>query len=308
MSLPSFLVIGPPKAGTTTIYRYLRSSDRVFVPSSKEPRFFNFWGEKIDENDPVNVNVIQSLGEYRGLFSSLENNYEERGDVSPTYLYDPDVPKKVHNLIPNVKVITVLRNPVERAFSHFTFAKQKGFEPEPTSFRTAIEEDTVRVNNFVRERPYVQIGFYWRHISRWLSFFPREKMKVMFFEDLKNEEEAFMRKMFHFLKVRPDFSLQGNVKYAKSGEPKIRLIHNVLSNPGPVAGCFKALLPERTLKTIRRIVDPVRTKLKNWNLEKPSLSTETYNELANVYEDDICQLEKEVDRDLSHWLEPSCSC
>ncbi len=299
MKLPNFLVAGVPKAGTTSLWKNLRQHPDVFLPKVKEPRFF------IDAPDGwVRSKRIETLDAYRSLFEPVTSETAV-GEVSPGYFPSQKAPGRIRETLGCPKVILVLRNPVERAFSHFVFSLQKGLEPETATFESAIEDETVRVGDSVRHRPYVYIGFYYQHLQRWTSLFNRSSIKLLFFEDLKDDEVAFTQEVYDFLDVDDSFEPDTGIKYAKSGIPRSRHLHSVLTDTGRLRTKVKRWCRDWILDDIRSLLSPFREKLKNWNLDKPELPDRQYRELAEQYRSDVHQLENEIGRNLSHWLEPS---
>ena len=299
MKLPNFLVAGVPKAGTTNLWKNLRQHPDVFLPKVKEPRFF------IDAPEGwVRSKQIGSLDSYRSLFEPATSE-AAIGEVSPGYFSSRKAPDRIRETLGHPKIILVLRNPVERAFSHFVFSLRKGLEPDMATFESAIENETVRVGDSVRHRPYVNIGFYYQHLQRWTSIFNRNSIKLLFFEDLKDDEVAFTQRVYDFLGVDDSFEPDIGVKYAKSGIPRSRRLHSALTEAGRLRMRLKRWCPDWILDVLRDLFDPFRAKLKNWNLDKPELPDRQYRELAEQYRSDVHQLENETERNLSHWLEPS---
>lgn len=128
----------------------------------------------------------------------------------------------------------------------------------------------------------------------------------MFFDDLKENEVSFTQSAYNFLGVDDSFVPQAGITRAKSGLPKSRRLHSLTSETGPLRESLKAWCPKWLLEEIRDVLAPAQTTVKNWNLEKPELPEKQYRELADRYQSDIYQLEKETGRDLSHWLAPTC--
>lgn len=294
MKLPNFLVIGAAKSGTTSLYEYLRQHPEVFLPDLKEPRFFAFEGEDIEDSDPVNRRTVTNLADYASLFEGAEG-YGAIGEVSPAYLPCAEAPERIHRHLGEVKLVALLREPVERAYSHFLFAVQKGFEPEGVTFEEAIREPTVRVGNRVRRRPYVSTGFYARHLERYYARFPADAIRVYLFEDLTDDPLAFARDVFEFLEVDRTFEPVGTTtRHAKSGIPRSRALHGALRGSKPLRAVARAMVPTA-------IRSRLRTKIVNLNLQKPPMPNGERAHLRRLYRDDIERLEDLLERDLSTW-------
>jgi len=292
MSQPDFILIGVTKGGSTSIYHYLRQHPDVFMPSLKEPRFFL----DIKEEDQTNKK-IKSIGEYKNLFSDAPSA-SVCGEATSGYFSSDVAPRAIKNTLDNPLFILVLRNPVERAFSHFTYAKQKSLEPNKASFESAIRDNKIKVRGKMRNRKYVESGFYYKHLMKWYSYFDEEKFLILLFDDLVSSPNEFVRKVYKFIGVGSEFTPEFKHKYAKSGVPKSNLIHNILRGTNKLRDGLKYILHESIVKGMKDI----KLSLKNWNLRKPKMKKSTYIKLANVYKKDIKKLEKEIDKDLSRWI------
>ena len=122
MTMPNFLIIGAMRAGTTSLYHYLKQHPQVYMSPVKEPRFFALEGEKPDPGRPTDERLmnhsITDIEAYRALFQAVSKE-TAIGEASPLYLYSPKAPERIRHYIPDAKLIAVLRDPVERAYSHF---------------------------------------------------------------------------------------------------------------------------------------------------------------------------------------------
>jgi hypothetical protein len=188
--LPDFLVIGAQKAGTTALYAYLRWHPGITGPSWKEVSFFDrhWWrGERW----------------YRGQFP-MRVQGRLVGEASPSYLFHPLAPERVRTLLPDVKLIALLRDPVARAYSHYQHEVALG--REPLSFADAIQAEEERMRGEVErltadprafsrawwDHTYVARGRYAEQLERWLAVFGRDRLLVVRTEDLgENPAETY---------------------------------------------------------------------------------------------------------------------
>ncbi|MCS3657834.1 sulfotransferase domain-containing protein [Salinibacter ruber] len=299
MNYPNFLIAGVPKSGTTTLWKNLCQHPNIFLPSLKEPHFF-----VTVPDDWARAKPVDTIDVYRSLFEPATSEAAV-GEASPGYFSSQEAPTRIRKVLGVPQIIFVFRNPIERAFSHFLFSLQNGLEPGSATFRSAIQNDTVQLANSVRHRPYVNIGYYYDHLQRWTSIFDRKAIKIMFFDDLNDDEVAFTQSVYDFLGVDDSFVPETGVAHAKSGLPKSRRLHSLVNSTGPLRRTLKAWCPEWLLQEIRGALTSARTTVKNWNLKKPALPEKQYRKLADRYQSDIYQLEKETGRDLSHWLSPT---
>jgi len=129
---PNFFIVGAQKAGTTTLYEYLKMTNGVYIPSVKEARFFHDNSKKKFEIPRVITDEVK----YLKLFSGVKDE-KAIGEASPSYLHDPESAELIHDKVPNAKIIIMLRDPVQRAFSQYLMRKTNG--KEKRSFHQVIE-------------------------------------------------------------------------------------------------------------------------------------------------------------------------
>ncbi len=282
MPLPNFMVIGAPKAGTTSLWHYVRQHPDVFPGGHKEPGYF--WSGKIYKD-----NKAQTLESYQELFEGSDG-YAAVGDGSPTYLSDENAAGEIFTLIPDVRMVAILRDPSSRAFSEFVFQRMRKTEPEE-SFLSAIAADPQRPDG--RRINYVTTGLYFRNLSRFLTVFPANQIKVVFNEDLKADPQGVVREVFSFLGIDPDVPVDTDIQLTVSGVPKVKGLHWLLAGRNPIKRVLAPLLPKRLVKTLR--------KAKNANLERQFITTEERAALLPAFEEDILALEELLGRDLGHW-------
>ncbi len=208
---PTFLVIGAQKSGTTSLHRYLVEHPAVLCATPKELHFFN-------------VEYHQGHAWYLAHFPfrtrafALRRRYGVRpaiGEVTPAYLFHPRVPERVYAFDPRLKLVAVLRDPVERAYSQYQMQVRK--RDETLSFEAALDLEEVelpleleRIRDDPRyvspnglRRSYVARGRYAEQIERWLHFFPREQLLVLTSEELLRDPAEVMSQVAAFLGV-PD--------------------------------------------------------------------------------------------------------
>lgn len=276
MTLPNFLIIGAPKAGTTSLYDYLREHPRVFMPELKETRFLAYQ----DQGGDRNRWPIQSLEEYEALFAPVTDEIAV-GEATPHYLIYPHVAARIHALLPEAKLIAALRNPVDRSYSVY----QMNMRNQGTNSGVPYAEALLSDHN-LRET-------YAEKLERYFTLFAKEKIRIVLLDDLEGKPEKVMRGLFEFLGVdpafRPDLSKISN----PGGEPKVKLLHDLLANPG-LRAFGRKFLP---VTAIERLKD-----VRSGNLKKQPMSTADRKAALEVFRDDILATQAIIGRDLSHWL------
>jgi hypothetical protein len=181
--LPNFLIIGAAKSGTTTLYYLLRSHPHVRAAARKEIHYFD-------------KNFEQGLEWYRGHFKPVTKRGGRRtitGESSPSYLSDKQVPQRVAEILPDVRLIALLRNPVDRAYSHYQQAFSKG--RVELSFEEAIEAEI----SPGRSKRFLARGIYVDQLKRWHQFFDREQLLVLKSEDFFSNGQDTLKRVLKFL-------------------------------------------------------------------------------------------------------------
>ena len=297
---PTFLIIGAAKSGTTSLYYYLKQHPDVYMSPIKELRFFAYEDGLPPLNGPgdreSNQVLITEWEEYLQAFGDATDE-QEVGEASPIYLYDENVPARIHNHLPDVRLIVILRNPVDRAYSHFNHLIKDGREPL-RDFGRALEQEERRIaDGWEWSWHYKNLGFYFEQLSRYEQYFDRAQMAVYLFEDLVENNVAFAQEVYSWLDVDDSFVPDVSPRFRETGVPRSNRFQRFLFNPeNPLRRLSRYILPEGTREKWLAI-------LKSINLKKPPLSNDIRRELIEVYREDIEQLSEFLDRDLSHWLE-----
>ena len=306
MTMPNFLIIGAMKSGTTSIYYYLKQHPQIYMSPVKEPNFFALEGEKLEFNGPEGQAVVNgwiceeattTVEEYRALFLGASNE-SAIGEASPWYLYSPEAPDRIRRYIPEARLIAVLRNPADRAYSAFLQFVRDGREPLK-DFAQALEaEEERKRKNWKWIWHYRNMGFYYTQLKRYYDIFERDQIRVYLYEDLIDDPIGVLRDIFRHLGVDDTFTaLDTNRRLNVSGIPKSRALFTLMNRPNAVKAFLKPLFPKRLHRHISMAIQ-------NINLdEPPPLRQEVRRELIKVYRQDILKLQDLIQRDLSGWLE-----
>ena len=298
MTMPNFLIIGAMKAGTTALYSYLDQHPEVYMSPVKEPNFFAFEGEKMNFRAPqdqrgINRTSVTDIAAYRALFHGVTNE-KAIGEASHWYLYSPKAPGRIRHHVPEAKLIVVLRDPVERAYSQYLHFIRDGQEPL-TDFAGALQEEETRIRNNWAFGRYASRGFYHAQLKRYFDAFDRSQIKIYLYEDFSADPTGVLRDTFLFLGVDEAFVPEMSVRPNVSGVPNSRALHALLTRPGRLKAILKPYLPPKLLR--------FASDLRDRNLAKPQLALEERRQMAKMYREDILKLQDLIDRDLSRWLE-----
>lgn len=306
MTMPNFLIIGAPKAGTTSLYNYLKKHPQIYLPKYKEPHFFSFEGESGGFDGPGEQNLLDrlttDLQTYQSLFDRVKDEIAI-GEASTSYLYIPKAPERIKYYIPEVKLIAILRHPVERAYSHYLHHRKGGNEVL-LDFAKAIREETRKRKKWSPFWHYKTIGFYYTHLKRYLDIFSRNQISIYLYEDLTKDPVKLIQDITNFLGVDSSWTPSLSEKYNVSGLsqiPKNEKVHELLTQENSIKSFLKLLLPFELRQKLKKQVQNIN----NYKPEqpyKPPLLPEVRQALIAEYRDDILQLQGLLGRDLSQWL------
>jgi hypothetical protein len=292
MTMPNFLIIGAMKSGTTALYYYLEQHPEIYMSPVKEPNFFS---SQEQENA---ADAVTNIGTYQDLFRGGSGK-KALGEASHSYLYEPRAAAEIKRYVPEAKLIAILRNPIDRAYSHFLHMVRSGTEPLD-DFAQALREEEVRIHKERTFQDYIGRGLYYNQLKRYFGTFPQEQVRVYLYEDLSGAPISTVQDAFRFLKVDdsfvPDVSLRRNV----SGQPKYKTLDGLLRRQSRIKHAAKIYLPARMRWRLSKTFDDLKTR----NLaEPPPVQSKVRRQLIGVYREDILQVQELIHRDLSGWLE-----
>jgi Sulfotransferase family len=293
MTMPNFLVIGAMKSGTTALYYYLAQHPEIYMSPVKEPNFFCSVGQASRHDSSV-----AHLETYESLFEDVSGE-KAIGEASHCYLYEPKAVARIQQYLPDAKFVAILRDPVDRAYSHFLHMVRNGTEPL-TDFAEALVAEEARACQDRRFQDYVGRGLYYDQLRRYFDVFGRERVKVFLYEDLSNVPISVLQNTFRFLEVDdsivPDVSLRRNI----SGSPRYKVLDSILRKPNPVKDALKTHLPAGLRWRLSGAFDELKTR----NLTRPpAVEPGVRRRLGRIYREDILKVQGLIHRDLSEWLE-----
>jgi hypothetical protein len=294
---PNFFIVGAAKAGTSSLYNYIAQHPDVFMPELKEPHFFSEWRSPALE--------IDSMDEYLRLFEEAPENARV-GEASTSYLASAAAAQRIRRFNPNARIIIVLRNPIDRAYSQYWNHVRDNMES--LSFEEALQAEPERI----REGKwhgfyYVEGGRYAKQVARYMDAFGRDSVRVYLFEDLSQDALGVCRDVLSFLRVDPSYPINPNRTYNRGGPQKSVLLSKLTY--GGIALTREVQKALGTGESVRR--SPLFARLrgvKEWLQERntkraPEMKAETKRMLRRAYREDILRLERLIERNLCHWLE-----
>ena len=294
MKIPNFFLIGAMRSGTTSLYNYLSQHPEIFMSEIKEPNYF-----ACDDKDIDGVNhpyTICNFKEYIALFTNVDQE-KAIGEASHTYLYSSLAPKRIFDFNSEAKILVILRNPAERAFSHYLFLRRLGYETAE-SFEKALELEEERVKKRKGFGHYIRRGFYFRQLKRWYDIFPKNQIKVCLYDDLQKDPLTLIQNIYKFLEVDPYFKPDISLKSHPSGIVRNKFLYSLYRYGQKKQKLIKKLLPSKIYLYLKKVGYYVLNK----SIKKPQLRSETKKKLIEIYKEDILNLQGLIERDLSNWL------
>lgn len=292
VKLPNFLIVGAAKAGTTSLYEYLKQHPDIFMPTWKELSFFIG-----DPHGPLHK--VKKPSYYYRVFS-MAGYCNAVGEASTSYLYDISAAGLIMEKLGRIKIIISLRDPVSMGYSLYNHQVRREGETLMT-FEQGLAAETHRFNNpSFRKRCYgwhanyyyFRRGQYYNQVKRYVDTFGFEQVKIIFFDQLSRNPIGVARDLYRFLGVDDSFLPQ-------------------IENHNPAGSILK--IPEfwkdegLLLKTLSfvlsgNLIHKIPHLLRNINRPIPGpISPDTARKLGNRFLDDIDKLEKLIGVDLSHW-------
>jgi hypothetical protein len=293
---PTFLIVGAPKAGTTTLSNWLEGHPQVYMCPRKDSQFFCgfdflFQGPGADLTNKLTIRDEETyLRHFRPAVG-----YRHRGEVSAEYLYFETAARNIQEKIPEAKIIIILRNPAERMYSEHMHLVRDGYETGSFKKALLLEESRAR-GRWTPIFWHMRRSFYSESVKRYLKIFGAKNVCILLFDDLHDSPQAFFRSVTDFLDLDPfdpDYAMRLN----KSGHARIQLLQNLAGGKTfpQLQRPTKRWLREK--KGLERLV----RRLLDLNLRETSFPEEAKASLIQHFIGDISKLETLLGWDLSRW-------
>jgi hypothetical protein len=292
MRFPKFFIVGAARAGTTSLWQYLNQHPAIFMPADiayKEPAFF------------ADLYGMKDLETYLSLFTDAEPQ-QVIGEASTAYLSAPESPGRISSEIPNAKIIIILRNPTERAYSLYNWMAKNGYEPISTFEKAlAVEEKRINAPDFKFNNPenfynylYFHSGLYSAQIASYRQYFHREQILILKFDAFCRDTLRTTQDVYRFLDVdstfEPVLQIHNPSGRVFSSSLQFRLRH-FFENKLPVVPHRVRISLMRWLMALNsssRPPDPIREGTEQW--------------LRARYTEDILRTSEMIGLDLRGWL------
>jgi hypothetical protein len=294
---PTFLIIGAAKAGTTALHNQLNEHPAIFMSRVKEPRFFNHNGYSPIVPGEGRPDRPTTPDEYRALFEDV-GDATAVGESTADYLEIPEAAARIHAWNPGMRIIAVLRHPVERAYSHYVMMQNWGRMPI-RPFETVFRSQILGNPNWLAE-PYDAYGcadsLYYESLKRYYELFPREQILILKHHDLLHKGEETFERIFTFLGVDPAFRIDTTRRYYVGKVPHASIVWRMLLEPNLAKSVAQTVVPTPLRHAISKRLRRMTTKTKR------ELSPAVRREFLPVYYDDLVKTQELTGLDLSEWL------
>lgn len=271
---PNFLFIGPDKTGSSWMYEILKQHPNSYVPQCKDIYFFDRY-------------YARGFDWYLSFFKEAGAQHLAVGELSHDYLFSRVAAERIKQDLPDVKLLTCLRHPVERTFSHYLFMIRSGRTRVP--FHQALDDFPELINN----------SLYYKHLSQYFHLFKKEQIKVLFFQDLKSDSVQFARQFLDFLELPfvPDINYSQEVLAAS--RPRLFILARLAKMSANLArdlGFTNAVGRVKQSQWMQLLYKPLAPQ------EKPQMTAAESNDLLKAFRQDTLLLQDLLQVDLSDWF------
>lgn len=298
--LPDFYVVGAPKCGTTSLYDYLKVSSSIFLPKIKEPQYFayknfgNYFKSPNSSNKLKKRSFITNFKDYQKLFSKASNN-QVIGDFSTHYLRFSDsfienISEIYGNKAKEIKIIIILRNPVERAYSHFLMRLRDN--NEDLSFVDAINPSTIEnrlKDGYLPSYDYLRFSSYFDDIQKFKAKFPN--CRIYNFTDFVKDTKSILNDLISFLQIKSECDAVLNQNFGKSnvsGLPKRGILNKLLFKLIFRRNIIKNLIP---IKLRQKSKGFIKQRFGKKLMDKPEMTLEEKKYAQKILEQEISSFE-----------------
>jgi len=295
--LPNFLCLGAPKSGTTSLFEILKQHPEIGLSSFKETHFFD-----------TDINWNKGEKWYSDSYFSTLNTKKRIGEFTPSYLSKEICAQRIKDTLEDkVKFVVILRNPIDRAFSHYLHTSRD--EYEKLSFIESLSKETERLESFVKEKDdlsyarfcYKDSSMYSSHLKNYFNIFNKEQFCIILFNDFVKNRSSTINKILSFLDLSTEFKMNIDLKINPASEARSVNLKKIMTKKSIIRTLLKYLIPSLSLR--QRIKNKIHER-NNKAAVKPILTTEErlfcYN---NYFKNDIINLEELLNIDLKDWKE-----
>lgn len=296
MRLPTFILVGVQKAATTSLYRYLSQHPQIYTSPVKEPNFLEREWEQAAPQGSRHRDRIDTWDKYCQLFAGVTDEIAI-GEASTNCLFhhSTSVPQ-IQRYLPGAQIVIMLRDPADRARSDYLMHIRDAIYGGPQESLS----DHLRLR--AKHSYIVRKGYYFEGVRHFITAFGRERVKVMFYDDLQRSPGELMQDLYGFLRVDASFQPDMGTRSQTAQLPKNQWFNRLLRQPNSlrstVAAGLKLIMPASLRQGLRQRL----ISLNSNDASALTLAPDDRQALIQLYREDILQLQGLLQRDLSSWL------
>ena len=303
-NIPNLFIVGAPKCGTTSMHNWLSQHPEIFMSEPKEP--FYFCKDIIREADEYNKKATFKF-QYRdeeNYFSLFEQatNEKYRGEASTRYLYSKIAPSYIRQFSPKAKIIIMLREPVNFMYSWHSHKIRGGTEEDIENFEKALEAEKERKEH--KKMPnkvvcpsdlfYSELAHFSSYITNYQKHFPKEQIKIIILEEIKQDPGKIYREILEFLQVEdtqfsPDFEILN-----RNSKLRSKYLNDLIKNSKYIKRAFRLVTPDK----IRRKITSTLERMNKKTVERDPMPSQTKKELMTKFKPEVKKMEDIIDKDL----------
>jgi hypothetical protein len=296
---PNFFIVGAARSGTSSLDQYLSQHPEIYIPAKKDIHFFadeSFLRCLGPGDDRLHKLLIRDEASYTQLFAKGAGA-KAIGESSAFYLYFPDTAERIAQTVPDARIIIILREPVERAYSAYTFLVRDG--RETLGFEAGLgKEEERKHKGFEPLWWYRELSLYSKQIKHYQDVFGAKQVKVLLYDELFAKPGQALQDIFAFLNVKDDIVVNTSVRYNASGVPKSRKLYSILDkfiyNPNALQKYVKSLVPSHL-----RV--QWASKVISMSVDRVPVDHQIQMKLKEYFTEEVRALEELLGRDLSCW-------
>ena len=285
-----FFVVGAARCGTTSLYNYLSQHPQIYLPAIKELNYFSnveskdhatYLKPKKDKH--YHTKIIKKEEVYKSVFEDAKKK-QQKGDISPSYLWDKETAKRIYAHNPNAKIIISLRNPVQRAFSHYVMNVSIGHE-NAQSFADALKKEPELI--WGGGSLYLQLSAYYEAVKPYFDVFPKENICILVFEDWIKNKDKTLTDIYEFIGVDKEFEVNHTDKHnEKVAYKNLKTLNFLRSNRiKPILDSFLS----------EKLKEKIKTKIFKKEAPDFTIDSQLETKLSASFKDDVAKLEKLTD-------------
>jgi hypothetical protein len=290
--------VGTARAGTTSLHYYLKQHPQIFLPDQKEPCYYCFAGEKPDYRRGKFAFTVTNGADYSRLFKAAPAD-SVKGEISTPYLYLYEKTianiRRLHADHARLKIIIILRNPADRAYSQYLWKLRDG--REELSFEEALHQEKKRMlQNYSFDYFYAHRGLYYNQVKAWMDAFPQ--VKIFLHDEFKSNLHETLNSLCIFLGVDAGFEFERRDDMNASRMPRFASLGRIITMESKAKYKMLNVLPDSIRITIKE-------QFMRWNSSKnqlPAMSSYAKEYLANYYFSDLQKLQQLTGLNLSAWI------